>query len=163
MSKMASHEPFGHLQQKLWSKEGPRVKLAIWLPTTKVRNRPDLGVCRWSATHRWKALEESYKFDSDLIPIRGLSWELWAPKVPRVQIGTIRDSSLGVPGIKAIWMRMWRSNAENTIWGKVVASPESGPWWVKWVCVARGLFQHQKCFRTWTNQLVVGFDAGPSN
>jgi hypothetical protein len=21
-----------------------------------------------------------------------------------------------------------RSNAENTIWGKVVASPESGPW-----------------------------------
>ncbi len=25
----------GHLQHKLWSKEGPRVKLTIWLPTTK--------------------------------------------------------------------------------------------------------------------------------
>jgi hypothetical protein len=37
MSKMASHEPFGHLQHKLWSKEGPGVKLAIWLPTTKSR------------------------------------------------------------------------------------------------------------------------------
>jgi hypothetical protein len=35
MSKMASHEPLGHLQQKLWSKERPGVKLAIWLPTTK--------------------------------------------------------------------------------------------------------------------------------
>jgi hypothetical protein len=35
MSKMASHEPFGHLQPKLWAKEGPGVKLAIWLPTTK--------------------------------------------------------------------------------------------------------------------------------
>jgi len=37
MSKMASHEPFGHLQPKLWTKEGPGVKLAVWLPTTKSR------------------------------------------------------------------------------------------------------------------------------
>jgi hypothetical protein len=35
MSKMASHEPFGHLQPKLWAKEGPGVKLAVWLSTTK--------------------------------------------------------------------------------------------------------------------------------
>jgi hypothetical protein len=34
---MASHEPFEHLQPKLWAKEGPGVKLAIWLPTTKSR------------------------------------------------------------------------------------------------------------------------------
>jgi hypothetical protein len=32
---MASHCPFGHLQPKLWAKEGPRVKLTFWLPTTK--------------------------------------------------------------------------------------------------------------------------------
>jgi hypothetical protein len=32
---MASHEPFGHLQPKLWAKEGPGVKLAVWLPTIK--------------------------------------------------------------------------------------------------------------------------------
>jgi hypothetical protein len=37
MSKMASYEPFWHLQHKLWSKEGPGIKLAIWLPTTKSR------------------------------------------------------------------------------------------------------------------------------
>jgi hypothetical protein len=35
MSKMALHEPFRHLQHKLWSKEGLGVKLAVWLPTTK--------------------------------------------------------------------------------------------------------------------------------
>jgi hypothetical protein len=29
MSKMASHEPFGHLQHKLWQKEGPEIKLAV--------------------------------------------------------------------------------------------------------------------------------------
>ncbi len=27
--KMASHEPFGHLQHKLWQKEGSGVKLAV--------------------------------------------------------------------------------------------------------------------------------------
>jgi len=35
MSKMASHGPFGHLQHKLWQKEGSGVKLAIWLSTIK--------------------------------------------------------------------------------------------------------------------------------
>jgi len=29
MLKMASHEPFGHSQHKLWSKERPRIKLSI--------------------------------------------------------------------------------------------------------------------------------------
>jgi len=37
ISKMVSHKPFGHLQHKLWAKEGPGVKLAVWLPTTKSR------------------------------------------------------------------------------------------------------------------------------
>jgi hypothetical protein len=35
MSKVGSHDPFGHLKHKLWPKEGPRIKLAVWLPTTK--------------------------------------------------------------------------------------------------------------------------------
>jgi hypothetical protein len=29
MSKMGSHEPFGHLQHKLWPKERPGVKLPV--------------------------------------------------------------------------------------------------------------------------------------
>jgi hypothetical protein len=37
MSKMSSHGPFGHLQHKLCAKEGPGVKLAVWLLTTKSR------------------------------------------------------------------------------------------------------------------------------
>ncbi len=43
MSKMASHEPFGHLQHKLWSEEGPGIKLAVWLPITK----------SWESTRPW--------------------------------------------------------------------------------------------------------------
>jgi hypothetical protein len=39
----------------------------------KVGNRPNLDACRWSATHYWKALDESYKFALDHTPIGGLS------------------------------------------------------------------------------------------
>jgi len=35
---------------------------------------------------------------------------------------------LGVPGKSAIRMWLPPGAAENTIWGKVVVSPESGPW-----------------------------------
>jgi hypothetical protein len=37
MSKMGLHEPFGHMQHKLWQKEKSGIKLTIWLPTTKSR------------------------------------------------------------------------------------------------------------------------------
>ncbi len=66
----------------------------------KVGNRPDPGVCGWSATHRWKDLDKSYKFALDLIPIGGLSKELYSRKVPRVQTGTISGFLLGSHGIK---------------------------------------------------------------
>jgi hypothetical protein len=49
------------------------------------------------------------------------------------------DSHLGVLGQNAIWMwPPWRV-VEYTIWGKVVASPKSGLWWILWVQVGRGL------------------------
>jgi len=67
----------------------------------KVRNQPDLDVCRWSATHCWKALEENYKFVSDLIPIGGLSKEFWSCKILGVQTGTISGLLLGNPETKS--------------------------------------------------------------
>jgi len=73
------------------------------------------------------------------------SYEL--PKSWESKPGHFRDSSLGVPGIKAIWIWVWPSNIENTIWGEVMASPKSGPWWIKWVRVACGSSQHQECFQ----------------
>jgi hypothetical protein len=41
-----------------------------------VGNRTDFRACRWCATHYWKALDESYNFSWDLIPIRGLNTKL---------------------------------------------------------------------------------------
>jgi hypothetical protein len=66
----------------------------------KVGNRPDADVCRRIATWRCKALNESYKIASDLIPFGGLSKKLWMPKVPGVQPGTILGLLLGSPGKK---------------------------------------------------------------
>jgi hypothetical protein len=37
MSKMGLHDSFGHLKHKLWPKGRPKVKLAVWFPTTKSR------------------------------------------------------------------------------------------------------------------------------
>jgi hypothetical protein len=44
---MASHWPFGHLSPKLWAKEGPGVKLAIWLPTIKSRESTSSRPPNW--------------------------------------------------------------------------------------------------------------------
>jgi hypothetical protein len=97
MYKMALHESFGHLQHK----KGRESNWQFDSRPLKVRNWPDSGVCRWSVTHHWKALEKSYKFSLDLIPIEGLNWELWAPKVPWVQTGTVSGLLLGSSGTKS--------------------------------------------------------------
>jgi hypothetical protein len=67
----------------------------------KVGNRPDPSACSWSTINRWKALEDSYKFASDLIPIEGLSKELWPRKVPKVQTRIVSGLLLGSPGTKS--------------------------------------------------------------
>ncbi len=67
----------------------------------KVRNRPDSGACRWIATHRWKAFEESYNFGLDLVPIRVWGEKLWTSKVPGVQTGIVSGLHFGSPGKKS--------------------------------------------------------------
>jgi len=121
----------------------------------KVGNRPDFSVCRWSETHHWKALKDSYNFGLNLVPIRVWGEKLWTPKVPGVQTGTVSELHFGSLGKKrAIWMQVRRRAVENTIWGRVVASPESGPWWVKWVQGRPWLVPTLKVCRMSSNQLV---------
>jgi len=67
---MASHEPFGICSTSYGRKKGRESNWQFDSQPLKVENRPDSGACRWNATHRWKALEESYNFGLDLVPIR---------------------------------------------------------------------------------------------
>jgi hypothetical protein len=58
---MASHWSFGHLQHKLWAKEGSGVKLTIWLSTTKSRestsSRHLIWVCDMALERSWQGLQ----------------------------------------------------------------------------------------------------------
>ncbi len=46
-------------------------------------------------TYCWKALDEDYNFDLNLISIQGLYEKLWAPKVARVPTLAISGLALG--------------------------------------------------------------------
>jgi hypothetical protein len=74
----------------------------------KVGNWPVLDVRSGSATWRWKALFEGYKFGLNLIPIGGRGEELWSPKVSGLQSRTVSGLHFGSPGKK------WHSSVGAT-------------------------------------------------
>ncbi len=80
MSKMGSHDPFGHMKRKLWPKEGLGIKLPL-----KVKNHCDFFLCKWHATYRWKACDKGYNFFLNLILVRGFHTKLWAPKIMEIR------------------------------------------------------------------------------
>jgi hypothetical protein len=123
----------------------------------KVRNQPLPDVYSNSATWRWKALDESYNFVLNLVPIRDWGEKLWTPKVPRVQTRTISGLHFGSPKKKSHLDVASARSCREYYKGEGGGFPESGPWWVKWIQVACGLSQHPKGCRMSSNQLVVGF------
>jgi hypothetical protein len=100
MSEIGLHDPFGHLKNKLWAKEGPWINLTIWLPIIKSQDSPNFLVWKWHVTYCWKALDKGYNFAQDLISIGGLQRKLWAPKVVGVPILGISGLPLGNPRTK---------------------------------------------------------------
>jgi hypothetical protein len=52
-------------------------------------------------TYRWKALDESYNFASNFIPIKGLYTKLYSPKVVGVPTVGILGFPLGSPRTKS--------------------------------------------------------------
>jgi len=58
-------------------------------------------VCRWRETYHWKALDEGYKFSSNLISIGGLHTKLWRLKVTGIPTLAISGPPLGSPETKS--------------------------------------------------------------
>jgi hypothetical protein len=98
---MASHWSFGHLQPKLWAKEGPGVKLAIWLPTTKSRDstsfRPLNWECDMALERSWRGLQLWFR------PRRNQTLQsgVMSAQSPGTPTGTISGLQLGNPGKKS--------------------------------------------------------------
>jgi hypothetical protein len=158
---MASHWSFGHLQPKLWAKEGPGVKLAVWLLTTKSRESTHswraLGECDTALESSWRGLQVWFRPrpDQRLGREARMSQSPGSPKP-----GQFRDSTLGLPGKSAIRVQVRRSGTENTIGRMVVTPPEFGLWCVMWVRVSPWLVPTLNACRMSSNQLVLVLDAG---
>jgi len=160
---MASHEPFEHLQHKLWQKEGPRVKLTIWLPTTKSREstRPRCGKMECNTPL------ESFQ--------RELQFCFRPHPNPRSEQRVMNSQSPGSPNQDSFETPPWESRDKKPFGcgchGVTQRILYGGRWWLPSSSgrgesyeskVARGLSYHQGCLRMRTNQLVGWFDAGLS-
>jgi hypothetical protein len=66
---MASHWQLRHLQFTLWAKEGPGVKLAVWLPTTKSQESTSsqrrIEECNTALESSWQELQLWFKTRPD--------------------------------------------------------------------------------------------------
>jgi hypothetical protein len=163
MSKMASHEPFRYLQHKLWSKEGLGVKLTIWLSTTKSReltwSRCVKVECDTLLESSWGELQLCFRPHSNR----------------RFEMGVMSSQSLESPNQDNFGTPPWESRDKKPFGcrshGQTQRILYGGRWWLPpnsgrvessesccpWIVLTPRLIQNV------TNQLVVGFDVGPSS
>jgi hypothetical protein len=103
MSKISLHDSFEHLKHKLWLKERPGVKLAIWLPTLKVKNRPEFYCvqvkCHIPLERSRQGLQLFFKTHFN----QRFSDKIMGPQSHE----SLNFGNLGVSGQNAIWM--WAS------------------------------------------------------
>jgi hypothetical protein len=155
---MASHEPFGHLQHKLWSKEEPGVKLTIWLPTTKSQE---------STRSRYVQV----KCDTSLESSQG-ELQLCFRPCPNPSSGreVMNAQSPGSPNRDNFGTPLWESREKVLFGCKCDGETQKilygGRWWLppspgrgesSESKVARGLSQHWKCAEWVLTNLLVGF------
>jgi hypothetical protein len=117
----------------------------------KVGNRPFSNSCSESAAWRWKALDESYNFGLNVVPIQVWGEKLWMPKILGVQTRTISGLHLGSPekkshlDVASAWSYREYYKGEGGGFPRVRAV-------VSLVCPsARGLSQHPKGCRMSSN------------
>jgi len=67
----------------------------------KVKNQPNLLICRQHATYHWKALDKGYNFALNRISIQILLAKLWGSKVAGVPTWAISRLPLWSPGTKS--------------------------------------------------------------
>jgi hypothetical protein len=119
---MGLHCSFGHLKHKLWLKEGPRVKLAVWLSTRKSRESTwftclkmacDISLERF----RW-GLQLCFRSNLD-------------PRSARKVMGL---QSRGNPNLGNFGTHTWESRDKKPFGcgpcGEVWSIVEGGRWWL---------------------------------
>jgi hypothetical protein len=94
---MALHWSFGHLQPKLWAKERPGVKLAVWLSTIKslesTSSRHSIWVCNMALERSRRGLQHWFRRCCD----QTLQLGVMAVQSSGSPIGTISGLHFGSP------------------------------------------------------------------
>jgi hypothetical protein len=131
---MPSYWQFGHLQPKLWAKEGPGVKLAVWLPTTKGREstpfRCSIRECDTALERSWRGLHLWFRPRRDPTLQSGVI----AVQSSGSPAGTISRLHFGSPGdLCHLDVASTASRREYYRGVRWWLTPKSGPWWV--LCV----------------------------
>jgi hypothetical protein len=157
MPKMASYGPFGHLQLKLWAKEGLGVKLPVWLPTTKSRESTSSRRCLKECDTTLESFRRELQLWFKPHPIQVQGEELWMSKVLGLQPGTVSRLQLGSPRKKSHSDVASSVRRREYYMGEGGGFPESGPWWVLCVKVPVACPNTQGYSWMLTNLLVVGF------
>jgi len=136
---MPSHWQFGHLQPKLWAKEGSGVKLAVWLPTTKSQesmpSQHPIWACNMALQRFRRGLQLRFRPRRD----PSLQSRVMAVQSSGVPPGQFRDS-IGTP---------FRESREFVPLGcrcdGVSQSILYGGWWWHPLSPGRGEFCGPKC------------------
>jgi hypothetical protein len=161
MSKMGSHDPFGCLKHKLWPKKGSRVKLSIWLSTTKSQELPWFTYVQVAFHILLKSSQQGLQ-----ICFRPHFNQSFAQKNMGFQsckslnfenFKNFRTPNLRVMRQNDIWVHALWLDIKNNIRGKVMASPKFGPWWILWICVCSWLVHAPKVLKLHTHQLDIWF------
>jgi hypothetical protein len=161
---MALHEPFGHLQHKLWFKKGSEVKLAISLPTTKSREST------WSRYVQVKCdtLLESSQGELQICFRSRPNWRLEQEVMNAQSLGSLNQDSFRTP--------LWESQEKVSFGCKCSGEAQrilyGGRWWLP---LSLGRDESSESvlpvaypstksdFKCDSTNLLIGFDAGMSN
>jgi hypothetical protein len=148
---MASNWSFGHLQPKLCAKEGPRVKTTKRQESTSFRH--PIWECDMALKRSQRGLQLWFRPRRD--------WTLQSGDMgsqsSESPTGTISGLHFGNPKNLCHLDVASTANCREYYMGKVVASPESGPWWVLCVKVSVACPNTQGCSQMLTNLFWFGF------
>jgi hypothetical protein len=98
---MGLHEPFGHLQHKLWQKERPGVKLAVLLPTTKSRESTQSRCVQVEGNMPLESSQRELQVFLKLHPNRRFEQRVMTPQSGGSPNGTVSRLLLESHGIKS--------------------------------------------------------------
>ncbi len=122
MPKMASHGPFGHLQPKLWAKEGPGVKLAVWLLTIKSRE----STSSWHLKTKCDMALESSQGELQLWFRPHSNWILKSRNMSSQSPGTPTQDSFGT----SPWESREKEPFGCSLGGELQSILYGGRWWL---------------------------------